>query len=105
MSALEDLIQSSSNPQSGGSALESLFNSTTTATLPQPQAPNLAPAGGGKLDTPGTESYRTPSGSTWTYLPDGTRQINLNKQFGGGTYNINPNNPSSVVNTGHGDYG
>lgn len=90
---------------------KTLQGNTATATAPaQASSPapvkNAVPTGGVRVQVPsGNEAYKTPSGSVWEYLPNGTRQVTLAPQFGGGAYNVNPANPSEVVNTGHTTYG
>jgi len=77
-------------------------NSFQPSTNPRfiPPTPTSVPF---KLN--GNTAYKTPSGSTWEYKPDGTRIVHLASVFGGGSYSVNLNNPNQVINQGHTSYG
>lgn len=95
------------------------ISGTATATKPKPKSkgffddiPNVsqskpiqkfqAPNGGTQI---APNKFKTPSGSTWEYLEDGTRKVSLATQFGGGSYFINPDKPNEIINKGHTNYG
>lgn len=61
-----------------------------------------APTGGTQI---GPNKWKTPSGSTWEYKPDGTRIVRLAAQFGGGSYLVNPDKPGEVVREPEKAYG
>lgn len=81
-------------------------NSNPTVAPQVVLAQSHVPPGGVKVDVPsGNEAYRTPSGSIMEFLPDGTKQIHLAAQFGGGSFNIDSKDPNKIINTGHTTYG
>jgi hypothetical protein len=96
-------------PASAGSFSDFLKTSAPEQTAQKQTSKTTkpeAPVGGVPIKVPsGNVAYKTQSGSIWEYLPDGTKVVTLADQFGGGAYNINPNDVQAVVNTGHTTYG
>lgn len=101
-------VKSTVAPRSGGFDIFTKGSSrsrTQPTQQPEPAKQTQqfeAPIGGVKI---GENKWKTPSGSIWEYLPDGTRKITLDKQFGGGVYLIDPKDPSRLINQGHTTYG
>lgn len=110
---LTGTTQTKTKPASAGSFRDFLKANSAQRTQqetkqepPKTTIKPVAPIGGVPIKVPsGNVAYKTTSGSIWEYLPDGTKVVTLANQFGGGAYNINPNDVQAVVNTGHTNYG
>lgn len=116
MSALQDLVtgktsQPTTKTAPKGSALASLVAPTTSKPVATKSTPTKAQYAPLPTNLPnvqvdsGNPAFRTPSGSIMEFLPDGTKKIYLDKQFGNGVYTTDPNTPNRIINQGHTTYG